>query len=184
MKLTRQALTIVLCTFLSIVLHEFGHFAVYALSGHHVKVSLQTVKPIGPIDPTTDTWAKSAGPLGSWLFAVLFLVFARQRPSFACATAALTNASIRFFPTMMDLVRAATHAPPFSDEGDVALAISHVQSGRIAMIACAMGLSLVLSILSVREYHLVRNRWIKALGIYLFSLTVGIGVVIVDELIR
>jgi len=46
-----------------------------------------------------------------------------------------------------------------------------------------MSLSLVLTAFSAREYHFKKNRFIKSLLINVLSLGVGIGVVILDELL-
>ena len=97
---------IILLTLLSIVLHEFGHFIVYRLAGVPVRVSLQSVRPTGTVNPSLDRWAKFTGPGLSWLAAFTFLVIAKRRLGFGWTTASFTNASIRLFPSVMDLFRA------------------------------------------------------------------------------
>ena len=120
---------IIVLTLFSIALHEFGHFIVYSLTGVPVHVSLQSVRPTGDVDASLDHWAKFAGPGVSWLAAITFLAIVAKNPGFAWTTAAFTNASIRLFPCVMDFVRAVRGRPPFSDEGDVALALTKSSPG-------------------------------------------------------
>jgi hypothetical protein len=75
-------------------------------------------------------------------------------------------------------------APPFSDEGDVALALTNSPAGRAGLISLAIALCMVLTVLAARQYRFVKRPVLKSLAIYLLSLTVGIGVVIIDELLN
>ena len=182
--LFRQIGIVFLFTLLSIAIHESGHFLVYTLADYPVKVTLQSVSPIGSVEPSADRWAKLAGPAASWVAALAFLFLALHRPGFTWATASLTNASIRVFPCFMDLFRAIQNGRPFSDEGDVAVSLTSTQGGRIAVVLAAIALSFVLMALSGRQYHFARRGTLKVAGIYFLSLATGIAVVLVDELIR
>jgi hypothetical protein len=176
---------IIVLTLFSIALHEFGHFIVYSLAGAPVHVSLQSVRPTGNVDASLDRWAKFAGPGISWLAAITFLAIAAKNPGFAwTTTAAFTNASIRLFPCVMDFVRAVRGRPPFSDEGDVALALTKSSPGRASLILLAIAVSVVLTVLAARNYRFVEKPVLKSAGVYFLSLTVGIAVVIVDELVN
>jgi len=63
------------------------------------------------------------------------------------------------------------------------LAFTNSPIGRSGLILFVMSLSLVLTTFSAREYHFKKSRFIKSLLIYMLSLGVGIGVVILDELL-
>jgi hypothetical protein len=63
------------------------------------------------------------------------------------------------------------------------LAFTNRPIGRSGLILFVMSLSLVLTAFSTREYHFKKSRFIKSLLIYMLSLGVGIGVVILDELL-
>jgi hypothetical protein len=182
--LLRRASVVVLLTLVSIALHEFGHFLVYRLGGCPVAVTLQSVRPAAPVGASLDGWAKAAGPALSLLAGSVCLLLARRRPSFTWATASLTNSSLRLFPLVMDVVRAAKGAAPFSDEGDVARALAATAVGRLSVLAVPMAVSVLLTVLAAREYDFRSHRVLKATGIYLLSLVVGISVVILDELMR
>lgn len=180
----RSVGTVALLTIASIAVHEFGHFLVYHLAGYPVHITLQSVHPVGYVDANLDHWAKLAGPALSLVAAAICLVVARRRPSFAWKTASFTNASLRLFPLAMDVLRAVKRAPAFSDEGEVALALTSATSGRLALLALPMAICLLLTALAAREYHFQRRGLLKSSGIYLLSLSVGVGVVIIDELLR
>jgi hypothetical protein len=182
--IARRAAVVALLTVASIVVHEFGHFLVYSLAGYRVVITLQSVRPFGSVDPTLDHWAKLAGPALSLAAAGLCLAVAHRRQSFAWATASFTNASLRLFPLAMDVGRAIKGGPAFSDEGDVTLALTSASSGRLGLLALPIGLSLLLTVLASREYHFKGQAALKAVAIYLLSLAVGVGVVIVDELLK
>jgi hypothetical protein len=182
--LLRRASVVVLLTLVSIVIHEFGHFLVYRLGGCPVTVTLQSVRAAAPVDASLDGWAKAAGPALSLLAGSVCLLVARRRPSFTWATAALTNSSLRLFPLVMDITRAVKGATPFSDEGDVARAFASTAVGRLSVLAVPVALSVLLTVLAGREYPFRSHRILKVTGVYLLSLAVGIGVVILDELLR
>ena len=183
-SLARRVVIIVVLALGSIAIHEFGHFVVYKAARVPVHVTLQSVRAVGYVDPVVDLWGKFAGPALSWIAAVGFLAVARRKPGFVWTTASFTNASLRLFPCAMDLLRAFKNAKPFSDEGDIALAISKGAHGRELIVLAALGLSFVLTVLAARHYHFTGKGRLKAVGIYLLSLAVGIGVVLVDELTR
>jgi hypothetical protein len=182
--ITRRAAVVAVLTLASVAIHEFGHYVVYALAGYPVVVTLQSVRPVAAVAGTLDHLAKLAGPAFSFLAAAVCLVVAHRRQSFAWATAALTNASLRLFPLAMDVLRAIKRAPAFSDEGEVALALTAASSRRLSLLALPIALSILLTALAAREYRFERRGALKAGAIYLLSLAVGIGVVVVDELVR
>lgn len=179
----RVAIIIVLTLF-SIAVHEFGHFIVYSLAGVPVHVSLQSVRPTGDLDASLDHWAKFAGPGLSWLAAITLMAIGARHPGFGWTTVSFTNASIRLFPCVMDLVRAARGTPPFSDEGDVALALTKSSPGRASLIVLTIAVSLTLTVLAARQYRFVGKPVLKSFAVYIVSLTVGVAVVIVDEVVN
>lgn len=75
---------VVLLTLASIALHETGHFLVYKIGGYPVRITLQSVRPIGQVNPELDHVALAAGPGFSAIVAVICLLIARNRPSFFC----------------------------------------------------------------------------------------------------
>ena len=178
----KRAAVLVVLTILSIAIHESGHYVVYRTAGQPVRVTLQSVRAVGRVDPGLDFRGKLAGPLLSIVVGAVCVIVARQRHGFAWPTAALTNSSIRIFPCAMDLARAVRGAKPFSDEGDIAIAITHDPAGRAAIVFIALAISLALTIFAARQYDFARHRGWKALGIYIATLAIGIAVVIVDEL--
>jgi len=182
-SIARLAFAIVLLTWLAIEVHELGHFTTYILFGYHARMSLQRVTPIGDVPAWMDHWAKFAGPAVSLIAGAILLVVARRRPSFGWVTASFTNVSLRLFPCVMDLLRAVRGARPFSDEGEVALAFSSSAFVRSALILLVIALSMGLTILAAREYRFQSKVFFKSLLVYLLSLSVGIGVVILDELL-
>lgn len=171
-------------TIVAIALHESGHFLVYALAGVPTRITLQSVHAAGPVDPTLDAWAKTAGPAMSVIAAILLLAIARRRSEFGWVTAAFTNGSLRIFPMAMDFLRAAANAHPFSDEGDVVYALTTRRNGRIALLLVPAMIYLVLTGLAGREYHFRTKGVLKTVGIYLLTIVVGIGIIIVDELLQ
>jgi hypothetical protein len=168
----------------SIAVHELGHFLVYRAAGIPVRITLQSVRPVGAVDAGLDHWALLAGPMLSLVVAVIALAMTRTRPSFFWASVAFTNASLRVFPLTMDLVRAARGMPSFSDEGAVALALTSAPVGRLCLLLIPLGLCIAASVLAARAYRFRNHAFLRALGIYVYTLIVGIGVVIIDELRR
>ena len=181
-SLWRCATIIVLLTWIAIELHELGHFLVYTLAGYHARMSLQRVTPSADVPALLDPWAKLGGPVVSWVAGATFLVVARRRSGFTWVTASFTNGSLRLFPCVMDLLRAVKGTRPFSDEGDVTLAITTNPSGRASLVLVAIAFSLGLTFLSGREYRFRTKRFFKCLLIYGLSLAFCIAVVLVDEI--
>jgi hypothetical protein len=173
---------VVLLTWLAIEVHELGHLVTYMLFGYRARMSLQRVTPIGDVPAWIDHWAKFAGPTVSLLAGALLLLVARKSHGFAWVTASFTNASLRLFPCVMDLNRAVRGAKPFSDEGDVALAFTSSALGRSVLILLVIGVSLTLTVFAARQYRFQSKPLLKSLLVYVLSLAVGIGVVILDEL--
>ena len=181
----QRAGIIALLTLVAIAIHESGHFIVYKLGGYPVRISLQSVRPMGSVDPRWNTVALAAGPAMSVVAALVFLYLARRHQyGFAWVTAAFTNASLRTFPCAMDLVRALKSAHPFSDEGDVILAFTTATAPRTISVAILLVAYVSLTIVVGRRYDFTKYRGLKAAGVYLLSLAVGIAVVIVDELLH
>ncbi|HEY6953087.1 MAG TPA: hypothetical protein VI758_11810 [Bacteroidota bacterium] len=52
--MTKRASTIVLLSWLSIFLHESGHFLVYTFSGYRVQMSFQRVRPTSDVPALVD----------------------------------------------------------------------------------------------------------------------------------
>jgi len=77
------------------------------------------------------------GPLVTLLLSAVLVAVARRHRTFVWATAAFTQASLRLFPLAFDLVRAARGAAPFSDEGELALAVSTPIPVRVALVFVA-----------------------------------------------
>lgn len=184
-SIIRYLAVVVLLTLASIVIHESGHFIVYKLGGYPVRLTLQSVQPVGTVDPRWNAVALAAGPILSVIAAIVCTALAqRHGNSFAWVTAAFTNATLRIFPATMELIRAVTAGHPFSDEDAVIAAMSkHVGPrviGTALVLACYVGLSAVIA----RRYHFTNHRMLKATLVYLVSLAVGIAIVIVDEAIH
>jgi hypothetical protein len=183
-SVAQRAGMIVLLTLVSIALHETGHFLVYKIGGYPVRITLQSVRPIGQVSPQLDHVALAAGPGFSAIVAVICLLIARNRPSFFWVTAAFTNATLRLFPLTMDVFRAISNAKPFSDEGDVALAITTHPAGRALLVVGAIAIFVLLGVMAARRYGFEKHRVTKSVGVYLLSLSIGIAVVVVDELLK
>lgn len=180
----RRLGVIVLLSLMSIPLHELGHYTVYRLTDIPVHITLQSVRPITSISGPIAVLGLAAGPAFSVVAALACLLIAQQRPGFFWATAAFTNASIRLVPCAMDLLRAFSGGAPFSDEGDIAVALTHSVVARCLLILCVFAVSAILTVLAAHQYHYQKHSMLKVLGIYLLSLGVGIGVVLVDGLLH
>ena len=183
-SLTRRVFIIVLLSLVSIPLHELGHYTVYKLANIPVHVTFQSVRPIAPIRGPVAELGLVAGPAFSLIAAVVCLLIARHRPVFFWPTAAFTNATIRLLPCTMDLLRVFQGGMPFSDEGDFALALTHSPIARSVVILCFFTIAAILTTLAARQYHFQKYGTLKLVGIYLLSLGIGIGVLIVDGLLH
>src|ERR1700728_893948 len=168
----------------SIAFHELGHFIVYRLGGCPVRITLQSVRPIGHVSAPLDHLALAAGPAFSLIATVACLLLAWRHRSFFWVTAAFTNATLRLFPLAMDMFRAIEKAEPFSDEGNLALAITTNPAGRMTFLLLAFIVFASLTVVAARRYNFEKHRAAKVVGIYLLSLAVGIAVVLIDELLR
>jgi len=82
------------------------------------------------------------------------------------------------------LLRVFQGGTPFSDEGDFALALVHSRVARSVVILCFFTIAAILTALVARQYHFQKYGALKVVGIYLLSLAVGIGVLIVDGLLH
>ncbi len=116
--------------------------------------------------------------------AAVFLIIANRCSGFAWATASFTNASIRLYPCVMDLLRALRNGPPFSDEGDMSLALTSSVFSRSCLVLLPIIASLILTVLAAREYRFTTRGGLKSVAVYCLSLAVDIAVVLVDELTR
>ena len=168
----------------SIFLHELGHYTVYRVADIPVHITLQSVRPITPVTGPVAVLGLGAGPVFSLVAALVCLLIAQQSPGFFWTTAAFTNATLRLFPCAVDLLRVLQGAMPFSDEGEFALALTHSALARSFVILCFFAVAAILTVLAVRQYAFQNYRTVKAIGIYLLSLGVGIGVLIVDGLLH
>jgi hypothetical protein len=175
---------VVLLTIVSIVFHEFGHFVVYRLADCPVRITLQSVRPTGKVSAPLNLLALAAGPAFSFIAAVLCLLIAWRRPSFFWVTAAFTNATLRLFPLVLDIVQAIEKTTPFSDEGDVVIAITTNPGARAALLLGVFAVFLSLTVVVARRYSFEKHRAAKSVGIYLLSLATGIAVLLIDEMLH
>jgi hypothetical protein len=175
---------VVLLAMVSIAFHESGHFIVYRLAGCPVRITLQSVRPTGNVSGPLNLLALAAGPSFSLIAAVLCLLLARRRPGFFWVTAAFTNATLRLFPLVLDIVQAIEKTTPFSDEGDVVLAITTSPGARVALLLGVFAVFLSLTVVVSRCYRFEKHRAAKIVGIYLLSLAVGIAIVLIDEMLH
>lgn len=129
--------------------------------------------------------ALAAGPAFTLIAAAVCVLVARRRPSFFWVTAAFINAAtLRLFPLTMDILRAVQKAEPFSDEGNLAVAMTTNPAGRVVILLAVFALFFVLAVQAGRLYNFERHRAAKVTGIYVLSLAVGIAIVFVDGLFR
>lgn len=175
---------VALLSLVSIPLHEFGHYTVYRLAGIPVHITLQSVRPVAPVSGPIGVLGSAAGPAFSLIAALISLVVAQYHPGFFWATAAFTNATLRLFPCSLDLLRAVQKDTPFSDEGDIALAVTHSPITRVLVILGVLVVAAVLAVLAARQYSFPKYKALKVIGIYLLSLAVGICVVLVDGMLH
>lgn len=175
---------VVLLSLVSIVLHEFGHYTVYKFANIPVQITLQSVRPIRPINGPVAVLGLAAGPLFSLIAALACVLIARHHPGFFWPTAAFTNATLRLFPCAMDLMRALERSTPFSDEGDIAVMLTHSPIGRSLVIVSVIAVAAILTVLAARQYRFGKYGTLKVIGIYLLSLGTGIGVLLVDGLLH
>jgi hypothetical protein len=175
---------VVLLTIVAIGFHEFGHYIVYRLGGCPVRITLQSVRPIGKVSAPLNDLALAAGPAFSLIAAAVGLVLAWRRPSFLWVTAAFTNATLRLFPLIMDVLRVFEKAAPFSDEGNLAITITTSPAGRVILLLGAFAIFLSLTLVVARLYGFVKHATAKVAGVYFLSLATGIAVVLIDELLH
>jgi hypothetical protein len=174
---------VALLAWLSIEIHELGHFAVYGLAGHPARMSFQCVSPVPPVADSLLHLGLLGGPAASLVAAILLLLVARRHRRFAWVTASFTNASLRVLPCVLDLVRALTGGRPFSDEGELALALTGSQIGRVTVMVLVLGMWLGLATVVAREYDFPKRKLVKVAAIYGLSVVVGIAAVIADEVL-
>jgi hypothetical protein len=182
--MAQRAGIVVLLTLVAIAFHELGHFVVYQLGGCPVRITLQSVRPIGNVSASLNDLALAAGPAFTLIAAIVCLLVARHRPSFFWVTAAFTNATLRLFPLTMDVLRAIKKAVPFSDEGNLAITITPSPAGRVIPLLGVFAVFLLLSVVIARLYDFQRHRTAKVVGIYILSLAACIAIVLIDELLR
>jgi hypothetical protein len=182
--MAQRAGLVALLTIAAIAFHEFGHFIVYWIGRCPVRISLQSVRPIGYVSAPLNDLALAAGPAFSLIAAVVCLILARRRPSFFWVTAAFTNATLRLFPLIMDVLRVFEKAAPFSDEGDLAITITTNPAGRVVLLLGVFSVFLSLTVVVTRRYVFVKHFAAKVVGIYFLSLATGIAVVLIDELLH
>lgn len=163
---------------------ELGHWTVYKFANIPVHITLQSVRPITPVSGPVAVPGLAAGPAFSLLAAFACLLIALRHPSFFWITAAFTNATLRLFPCTLDLLRALQRSTPFSDEGNIAVAITHTPIARFLVIVCFFAVAAILTVLAARQYRFQKHSALKVLAIYLLSLGTGIGVLLVDQLLH
>ena len=176
MQVARRAGTVAVLAWLAIEIHEAGHWLAYRALGHSAWLSFQRVTPTGAVPTAHDFVAKLAGPLVSLTAAALGLLVARHRPTFGWVTAAFTNASLRLFPLVMDIIRALRGARPFSDEGEIGIALG----ARLGTLVVFLTVAGALSFFAARLYRFDRPVPKVAL-IYLGSFAIGIATVLADD---
>jgi hypothetical protein len=182
--MAQRAGIVLLLTLASIAFHELGHFIVYRLGRCAVRITLQSVRPIGSVSAPLNHLALAAGPAFSLIAALVCLFLAWRRPSFFCVTAAFTNSTLRLFPLTMDVLRAIKKAHPFSDEGNLVITITTNLAGRVILLLGVFAVFLSLSVVAARLYNFEKHRDAKVVGIYFLSLAACIAVVLIDELLR
>ncbi len=179
----RRATLVTVLSAAAIELHELGHRAVFWLSGTPARMGFQRVDPTVPVSESLRLWGKAGGPLVTLALAIVLLAIAQRRPSFAWATAAFTQASLRLFPLTFDLERAVGGARPFSDEGEIVLALTRVPAERFTiLLAVWLGFG-TLSFLAARTFPFRRQRWLGVTAVYLGSLAIGVGAAVADDLL-
>jgi hypothetical protein len=182
-NILRRAGVVVVLSAVALELHELGHRAVFWLTGTPARMGFQRVDPTVPVSNALWLWGKAGGPLVTLVLSVALVVLARRHATFAWATAALTQASLRLLPLGFDLVRALRGAAPFSDEGELARAFSAAVPVRVLLVLVACAAFGTLSVLAARTFPFRRRRWLGVAAVYLGSLAVGIGAVLADELL-
>jgi hypothetical protein len=181
--MTRRAALVVLLSAGSIAVHELGHRAVFWLTGTPARMGFQRVDPTVPVSTALRLWGKAGGPLATLLLALVLLGVARRRRSFPWATAAFTNASLRLLPLTVDVLRALRGGRPFSDEGDLVLALTAAPLGRTVLVGLAWLAFGALCVLAARTFPFGRRRWLQVAGVYVVSLCVGVAAALGDELL-
>jgi hypothetical protein len=151
------------------------------LSGQYVN---QALGPVNAVSGPIAVLGLMGGPALSLIAAIVCLLIARHRQGSYWPTAAFTNATIRLFPCAMDVLRAVQGIRPFSDEGNLGLALSPSSSARSFVVLCFFAVAALLTVLAARQYHFHKFTALKVLCIYLLSLAIGIVVVITDELLH
>ena len=127
-------------------------------------------------------WGKAGGPLVTLVLSVAFVLVARPHGTFVWATAAFTQASLRLFPLGFESRPRDAGAVPFSDEGELARAVSGAVPVRVALVLVCCAVSDALRP-GRRAFPFRRRRWLGVAAVYLGSLAVGIGAVLADELL-
>jgi hypothetical protein len=175
---------VVFLSLISIPLHELGHYVVYKFAQIPVHITFQSVRPITSISGPTAMLGLAGGPAFSLIAAVACLVIPTQRDRFFWITAAFTNATLRLFPCTMDMLHGIQGKMPFSDEGEIAIMLTHSSFARFLVVLCFFATAATLTVLAARRYRFHKYTSLKAFGIYLLSLGTGICVLIVDELLH
>ncbi|HZJ52725.1 MAG TPA: hypothetical protein VFD38_01190 [Myxococcaceae bacterium] len=165
------------------MLHELGHRLVFWLTGTPARMGFQRVDPTVPVSDSLWLCGKAGGPLVTLVLSLVLVAVARRHGSFAWATAAFTQASLRLFPLTVDLVRALRGAPPFSDEGELIRALDAATPVRVTLVLSAWAVFGTLSFLAARTFPFRRHRWLGVAAVYLAGLAVGIGAALADELL-
>lgn len=179
----RRAGSVVLLAALAIEVHELGHRAVFWLTGTPARMGFQRVDPTVPVSHALWLWGKAGGPLVTLVLSLLLVAVARRQRTFAWATAAFTQASLRLFPLAFDLSRAVRGAAPFSDEGELALAVSAAVPVRVALVTGACVVFGTLTVLAARTFPSGRRRWLGVAAVYVGSLAIGICAAVTDDLL-
>lgn len=170
-----RAGVVLLLAWLGLELHESGHLLVYWINGYRAWISFQRLHPIGDVPDSIQLWAKPAGPMINLLTGAVLLFIARRRQGFAWTTASFVNSAFRIFPCLIGIVRVLTGASNgFSDEGDIAFAITDKAAGRIGVILVVLIPAIWLTVLAAKEYRFTRRPILKSVAVYAVSFSVGL----------
>jgi len=71
-----------------------------------------------------------------------------------------TNTTLRLFPCALDLLRALQRATPFSDEGDIAVVLTHIFA-RFLAIVCFFVVGAILTVFAARQYRHQKRSTLK-----------------------
>jgi hypothetical protein len=170
--LMKRALLVLVCGFIALEIHEISHAIVYWSGGYPAWISFQRLHHDFEVPQWFDRVAKAAGPIGTWLAAAIFYMVARKRESFFWRTMAFSNITLRIFPTGLAIARTVAESETgFSDEGDLAFALTSGIPGRLTFLVPVLLVSMVGTWWVGKSYRFKgwRNLWLIAIYALSFS---------------